>query len=59
MLKVGDLVSLKNHPTDREFWVGVVKSIVSKEGYSGKALVFWPAQDKCYTFLARDLEIIT
>ncbi len=56
MLSIGDLVRLKNHPSNREFWVGVVKSVVAKEGYADKALVFWPAQDRHYTFLTRDLE---
>lgn len=56
MLSIGDLVRLKNHPSNREFWVGVVKDVVSKDGYADKAQVFWPSQDKVYTFLMRDLE---
>ena len=59
MLKVGDLVRLKNHPTNKEFWVGVVKKIISAEGYCDKAEVLWPSQDKVHTFLMRDLEKIS
>ena len=51
MLKVGDLVRLKNHPTDKEFWVGI--------GFTGQARVFWPAQDRVFTFLCTDLEKLT
>ena len=56
MLNIGDLVRLRNHPSNREFWVGVVKRVVSKEGFSDKVMVFWPAHDRHYTFLMRDLE---
>jgi hypothetical protein len=59
MLKVGDLVRLKDHPTNKHFWVGVVKKIVCLQGYADKAEVFWPSQDKVYVFLMRDLEKIS
>jgi hypothetical protein len=59
MLKVGDLVRLKNHPTDKEFWVGIVRRMYTREGFTSQARVFWPSSDKVFTFLCSDLEIIT